>query len=173
LQTGHHRLSGGSVTTIGHGGSSATRGWSMSSTVASGARAEVVWVATKKKGSEGRAHLVSLVVSSASYNRGGKLWSCEEKVEGIVEVHKAGREKIEMEWHREMESAGKKKKKRGFTFWTLNKLYGLGSINNWGIWLVLAPVVCHPRPNMQVLCFESSQSRHMLDFGISFLSTEA
>ena len=120
LQTGHHILGSGSAATIGHGGSSTTRGWSTSLAVALGAH-------------------------------GGCL----------------GRD-----WE-EMESAGKKKKKRGFAFWTLNKLYGLGSINNWGIWFVLAPVFCHPRPNMQVFCFGSPQSRHMLVFGTDFLSTKA
>jgi len=33
-----------------------------------------------------------------------------------VEVHRAGREKREMEWQREMESMGKKKKKKGSRF---------------------------------------------------------
>jgi len=56
--------------------------------------------------------------NGSSATRGGdKLRSCEEKVEGTVEVHGAGREKREMEWQREMESTGKKKKeKRGSHF---------------------------------------------------------
>jgi len=68
-----------------------------------------------------------------------------------MEVQVVGRGKREMEVEAEKRSAEKKKREMGSQFELVIKLYGLGSIYNRGIKHILAPVFCHPRPNMKLL----------------------